>query len=81
MPSDYEEFYVMKRDESGVLEAMAGVDVTIYDVDTDTDLDTVTTDSNGFIPGDTVSVAVGSRIRFRVENEDGLAGSVTQITT
>lgn len=81
MPSDYEEFYVMKRDANGVLVALPGVDVIVYDVDTNTDLDTVTTDSNGLVAADTVSVDAGSRIRFRVENEDGLAGSVTQITT
>ncbi len=81
MPSDYEGFFVNKEVEGGVIEQQAGVDVVIYDCDGEVDLDTVTSDSNGLIAAGTVAVAVGTRIRFRVENHEGLAGSVTQITT
>lgn len=79
--SNYEEFYLNFRDENGVLVIVPSTDVIIYDVDTAADIDTVTTDSDGLVASGTVSVAVGSRIRFRVENYQGLAGSVTQITT
>lgn len=58
-----------------------GVNVIIYDVDTDTDLDTVATDGNGEIPNDTVTSPAGSEIRFRVENFGGRAFSTAQITT
>ncbi|HEY8562789.1 MAG TPA: hypothetical protein VIL74_20595 [Pyrinomonadaceae bacterium] len=81
MPSNYEQFYVKKSNEYGVQTVMPGVDVIIRDVNTDTDLVTVQTDSNGLVAAGSVSVAAGSRIRFRVENEQGLAGSVTQVTT
>ena len=79
--SDYEGFHVNREDETGAIEQLAGVDVVIYDVETETDLDTVTSDSNGYIEPGTVSVDAGSRIRFRVENHEGQSGSVTQITT
>jgi hypothetical protein len=82
MPSDYQGITVTFETEPGVLaNPGAGVDVIIYDVDTATDLDTVTTDSNGQILAGTVSVAAGSHIRFRVENFQGMAFSVDQITT
>lgn len=83
MPSsDYDGFYVMKRDENGVLEAMPGVDVVIYSDELASDIATETTDGDGYIsPGTASGVNAGTRLRFRVENEDGLAGSVTQITT
>ena len=82
MPSsNYEGFYVNREDETGAIEQLAGVDVVIYDVDGETDLGTVTSDSNGFIAAGTVGIAPESRIRFRVRNFEGQAGSVTQITT
>ena len=71
----------MLRDENGVLVAVASTDVVIYDVAGAADLAVVTTDANGLIPAGSVAVDAGSRIRFRVENYFGMAGSVTQITT
>jgi hypothetical protein len=55
--------------------------VVIRNADTNADLTTVVTDSNGLVAGGSVSPAAGTRIRFRIENHQGLAGSVTQITT
>ena len=81
MASNYEQFYLNIIDEFGVIETLAGVDVIIYDVDTASDIDTVTSDSNGLIAAGSVSVDPGSRIRFRVENYNGLAASITQETT
>lgn len=82
MPSDYQAIDVTYESEPGVLTNVGGgVDVIIYDVATDTDLDTVTTDSNGHIAAGTVSVDADSHIRFRVENFFGMAFSVDQITT
>lgn len=81
MASNYEGFFVSKEDETGAITQIAGVDVEVYDADAETALTTLTTDSNGYIAAGSVSPAAGTRIRFRVENEDGMAGSVTQITT
>lgn len=78
--SDYAAFYVFMENESGVNAPVPMTDVIISD-DEGTELDVVTTDGDGRIVAGTVSVDAGSRIRFRVENYFGLAGSVSQITT
>lgn len=82
MPSSsYAGFYLNREDETGATEQLAGVDVIIYDVAGETDIDTVTTDSNGYVAAGTVSLDPGSRIRFRVENYFGQATSIARITT
>ena len=80
MPSNYEEFYVMEETNGGVIEAVAGVNVEVYDADNDVALTTLVTDPDGKIAAGTLNVKAGTRVRFRVENRNGLAGSVTQIT-
>jgi hypothetical protein len=82
MPSNYLGFTVTYESEPGVNTPVpGGVDVIIYDVATDADIDTVPTDGSGAIPNDTVAVSAGSEIRFRVENFEGRAFSTGQITT
>lgn len=41
------------------------VDVYIRNMDTNTAITHITTDANGFFPGGTLSVVVGTNIRFR----------------
>ena len=80
--SNYEGFHVMREANDGIIEQLAGVSVKVYDADLDVEVTTLVTDQSGNIPpGALPTVAAGTRIRFRVENHDGLAGSVTQITT
>lgn len=85
MASDYAEFLVEFRDENGVVAPVeAGVDVAVYDTVALADAaeSPLTTDSSGLIAAGTLAaVAAGTRVRFRVENYNGLAGSWTQITT
>ena len=81
MPSNYEGFHVSKEKNDGVIEQLAGVTVKVYDVDLDVEVTTLVSNGSGNIPAGSLPVAVGTRVRFRVENHDGLAGSVTQITT
>lgn len=81
MASNYEGFFVNRISNDGVIEQLPGVDVRIWDVDGAADLGTVTTDVDGYIVAGSVTPAAGTKIRFRVEDEEGLAGSVTQITT
>ena len=81
MAVNYEAFYVLKRNEYGVLEAVAGATVKVRNVDTATDVATLTADSNGLIAAGSTTGSAGHRLRFRVENSAGLAGSVTQIGT
>lgn len=76
---------MQRRDLNGVITNVgAGVDVEVYNVTTGLPVaeSPLSTDSNGdIVAGSFAAVAVGTRVRFRVENEDGLAGSATQITT
>lgn len=83
MPSNYEAFRLMYNDENGRLQAFASVSVKVRTSADNyaADLTTLTTNSDGEIAAGTLSVAVGTRARFRVENYQGLATSLTQITT
>lgn len=85
MASNYEGFPVNFRDGDGVVVAVeAGVEVHIYDVTAEADAaeSPLTTDGDGEIAaGSLAAVAVGTRVRFRVENYNGLAFSRTQVTT
>lgn len=81
MAVNYQSFTVMKRDKDGVLTAVAGATVKVYNVDTAADVATLTADSNGVIAAGSTTGSAGHRLRFRVENNGGLAGSVTQIGT
>jgi hypothetical protein len=81
MPSNYEAFYVTKRSANGVKTHVAGATVKAYDADLSAAISTLTADGTGLIVAGTLAVSAGTRVRFRVENEAGLAGSLTQITT
>jgi hypothetical protein len=85
MASNYEMINWQFRDADGVLTSLpAGVDVHVYDVTAEVDVaeSPLTTDSNGETPAGTfAAVAVGTRVRFRIENYEGLATSRTQVTT
>ena len=78
--SHFAAFPVTYETENGVKQSVgAGVDVIASDGVTD--LDTFTTDSDGLIDGDTLDVAAGTRVFFRIEEFGGMAGSIAQITT
>lgn len=81
--SSYQAFRLMYNDENGRLQAFPSVSVKVRTSDDNyaADLTTLTTDANGEVAGGTLSVPIGTRVRFRVENYLGLAASLTQITT
>lgn len=85
MASSYEMIRWQVRDLNGVLTNLeAGVDVHVYDVTAEADVaeSPLTTDSNGeTAAGSFAAVAAGTRVRFRIENYNGLAFSRTQVTT
>ncbi len=85
MASNYEGFVVQVRDENGVVTNVgASVDVAVYDCTALADVaeSPLTTDVNGEIAaGSLAALAAGTRVRFRVENYNGLAFSVSQVTT
>lgn len=83
MPSDYQSFRLVYNDENGRMQAFASVSVKVR-TSADAyaaDLTTLTTNADGEIVDGTLSVDVGTRARFRVENYLGLAASITQVTT
>ncbi len=81
MPSNYDEFSVLIEANSGVINQAPSVAVKVYNADTSTEITTLNADINGHIASGTLNVEPGTRVRFRVENYQGLAGSMTQITT
>ena len=86
MASNYAGFPVRYRTTLGVLASVGpGVEISVRvegDV-SDVAESPLVTDSNGEIaPGTLAAVSVGSVVRFRGENFEGLSGtSIVQITT
>lgn len=80
MASNYSEFYVFLEDENGVKTPIASVNINIHDLDADSSLGTVATDSEGKVAAGSVAPGIGTRISFWYQ-ADGLANSVIQITT
>jgi hypothetical protein len=85
MASNYPEFPVLIRDENGVITNVgAGVTVKIRAKGAGADAaeSPLTTDVDGIIAAGTLAaIAAGTRVFFRVENYNGLAMSIPQITT
>lgn len=81
MPSDYPTIDVFFVESDGMRTPAASTDVIVYDTVTEADIDTLTTDVNGHLAAGTLSVAVGTLVRFRVENFQGRAHSVDVVTT
>lgn len=81
MPSNYSEFHVYRESNYGVIESVAGASVKVFNADAGAELAVLTADADGLIAAGTLNVAAGTRVRFRIENLSGLAGSITQITT
>jgi hypothetical protein len=80
MPSNYDAVRVIKSDGNGNVEQIAGATVVAQRADTNVDLQTFTTDENGEIAAGSFNIPAGTRVRFRVQNYQGLAGSISQIT-
>lgn len=82
MPSNYATFDVVKRGKDGSTTALAGVTLKITNASAPyAALGTVTTDASGVVAAGTVNVSVGTLILFRIENYNGMAGSIPQVTT
>lgn len=81
MPSNYDTFDVLKRNSDGTITPLGGVTINIWDSANNASLGTTTSDANGVVAAGTVSVPVGTKIIFRLENYFGRAGDTDQITT
>jgi hypothetical protein len=85
MASNYSGFYVYFEDTAGEIDDVgAGVSVAVREQGAVSDVaeSPLTTDSTGYIAaGSFAAVTAGTRVHFRVENYNGLAGAVSQVTT
>jgi hypothetical protein len=85
MPSNYDGFLVTAETVAGVQTSVgAGVDVAVWSETAEADVaeSPLTTDADGEIAAGTLAaVAVGTVVHFRVENYNGMAFSVSQVTT
>lgn len=81
MPSNYAAFHVSIRSADGVITHVPSATVKAYDADLNAAISTLTANGSGQIVAGTLAVAPGTRVHFRVENQNGLAGVLTQITT
>lgn len=85
MASDYDTFAVLKEPTPGdYVHVGAGVDVAARKEGAVADLaeSPLTTNSDGeIVAGTFTATTVGDVVIFRVENVDGLAGTVSQTTT
>lgn len=83
MPSNYPAIDLVFIESNGARTPVASATVKGWNVPASSDLGTIgTTNSEGVLPAGTLSsVAVGTLVRFRVENHQGRAASVDVVTT
>lgn len=82
MPSNYPQIPVNFRLTEGDIQPVpANVTVKVYNTVTQSDIATLQTDANGFIAAGQLNVDAGTLVRFRVENYQGMAMSVSLYTT
>ena len=85
MASNYAAFDVLAETTAGVptlVGAGVQVHIRVQGAGSDEAESPLTTDLQGHIAGGTLaSVAAGTTVHFRVENEGGLAGTLSQVTT
>lgn len=85
MPSDYQEFAVTYETTLGVPTSVGGgqsVAVRAEGAGADSADSPLTTNGAGLIVAGTLSdIAPGTVVHFRIENRNGLAGSISQTTT
>ncbi len=79
--SSYVTFQLYIDNDNGTVTPVPSQTVKVYDVTHVAALADTTSDANGIVPGASVAVAVGTRLRFSVQRADGLAGCAEQTTT
>ncbi len=80
--SNYDAAQIWIDNHDGTLTAAVSATVKAWDVDADMDLGvSLLTDGDGILAAGTLAVAVGTVVRFRVENFHGRAGFAEVTTT
>jgi hypothetical protein len=67
MPSSYLGFDVVIDNDDGTFTAVGSQAVLVYDVTNEVALDPTASDTFGHVPGASVAVDAGTRLRFSVE--------------
>jgi hypothetical protein len=85
MASNYASFYVKSETTAGEINSVgAGVSVKVRKEGAGSDEaeSPLTTNASGqIVAGSLASVPVGTTVHFRVEQKDGMAASIAQVTT
>ena len=79
--SNYLAFDVSIENDDLTLTHVSGVTVKVRDVTHGADLANLVADGNGHVAAGSYAVAVGTLLRFRVENYQGRSGYLEQVTT
>jgi hypothetical protein len=79
--SDYPAFEIRIDNDDGTLTPVPLQTVKVYDVTHAAALADTASDANGTVPGASVAVAAGTRLRFSVQLANGLAGCAEQVTS
>ena len=80
MPSNYSAFEVYIDNDDGTVTPVGSQTVKVFNVTGNAALADTASDSNGTVPGATVAVAAGTRLRFSVQRADGLCGFAEVLT-
>jgi hypothetical protein len=78
--STYAAFELTIDNDDGTFTPVPGATVMVYDVTHAVTLADTASDADGTVPGATVAVAAGTRLRFSVQLANGLAGCAEQVT-
>jgi hypothetical protein len=80
MPSQYAAFEVYIDNDDGTVTPVANQAVKVFNVMANAALADVASDPGGTVPGATVNVNPGTRLRFSVQRADGLCGYAEVLT-
>ncbi|MCA1567235.1 MAG: hypothetical protein LC803_16600 [Acidobacteria bacterium] len=78
--SNFNSFNIVIDNNDGTVTPVPNQTVKVYDVTNATPLADTASDEFGVVPGASVAVAAGTRLRFSVTRVDGLNGCAEQET-
>lgn len=81
MPSNYSGFEVLIDNDNGTITPVPSQTVKVYDVTNSTALSDLASDANGHVAAGTLSVAVGTSVRFSASKANGQCGYKEELTT
>lgn len=79
--SNYAAFDCLLDNNDGTTDPINSETIHVYDVTNSASLTSIASDANGHVAGGTLSVAVGTLIRFSFSRSNGLCGYSEVLTT